>query len=197
MSSPAMARSPQSPSAGTWVFEQMVAMFGRQVMATRWGVGEDLLASIDLLDRSLRRYHVDVIRRALKRCLDAGGTFPPSLPEFLADCRTADRDMADTQTARTLQIGTDAHIAAEDGQAVRDFRAQLGQLSRAKTQPPVRSASPRVDRAVAAEAAMAATREPGDYGGLPALMRLCAQAVGLAGGDEAQALRQIERRFAE
>lgn len=170
----------------------MVAMFGRQVMATRWGVGEDLLASIDLLDRSLRRYHVDVIRRALKRCLDAGGTFPPSLPEFLADCRTADRDMADTQTARTLQIGTDAHIAAEDSQAVQAFRSQLGRLAHAKMTAPIR-ARPRAERAESQAVRKARDESPG----LPGLLGLCAQAMALAGTDEAQAMRDIERRFAE
>lgn len=183
-----------SPSFGRGVFDRFTTYFGNQKMAAMWGTGDSLERSIAEWNDALQATHPTLIGAALQRVRESGSDWPPALPAFLAMVRDVDHEAAMRLKGMQgkLQIGTDAYIAPASSQAVQAFRSQLGRLAHAKMTAPIR-ARPRAERAESQAVRKARDESPG----LPGLLGLCAQAMALAGTDEAQAMRDIERRVAE
>jgi hypothetical protein len=194
MNAPTRHTSPTS--VGREVLHKLAAYFGWQKMAAVWGVGDDLELVLGEWDDAIAGIHRAVLLESLRRVRDSGEAWPPGLGEFLAVVREVKREAHAAMTGRQgmLRIGSDAHLADPDSEAVQRFRAGISALAKAKavTGP---KPSARIASAQKAEgrALVAAANE--GHGGLPALMAVVAKAVAMAGGDEAQALREIERRM--
>lgn len=115
----------------------------------------------------LVRFDPEVIRAAADRCKVDHVKYPPTLPEFLTICRALQPRIAhfDKQGAIEMSAGLkSSYTAKARAAAMASYREKLA----------AEVGAVRVD------------------GGLTGLLQLVASAVGLAGGDEVGALRQLD-----
>lgn len=148
-------------------------MYGNQILDKfRTGQnnekGEDLglISAQAVWLNGLRDFDFETIRRAVAMCEQKHKTFAPTLPEFRDLCKTcAPRNIAPPAWP---QIG----MSEEAKAAIREKNRQtLAQLKLGAT-----------------------TRT--DYGtGMPALLLMCAKAIGDAGGEEVKSLLALESKF--
>lgn len=68
------------------LFARFAAMYGDAAMKRMWGQQSPEAVKSIWAD-SLARFDVQAIMAGLRNLEDAGNTFPPSLPEFMAACR--------------------------------------------------------------------------------------------------------------
>ena len=108
----------------------------------------------------------DVVVTALGRCKTEHPEFPPSLPQFVALCKACAPREAYQHPAA---IPMSAELRAQRSKAARES---------------------------ALKAVSAAPEKQKQSTGLQVLKQLIAQAVGLAGGDEAKTLTRLDRDFA-
>lgn len=123
---------------------------------------------------ALSRYSRDVVRLALGKCMTVHPEFPPSLPQFVALCeasrpREAYRPPADA-------IGISQELRSSFARRLREVNEKHLRMAR--------------DRLIGGSGRLDDT----GMQGLPLLNALIAEAVGIAGGDEAAALLALERR---
>lgn len=107
----------------------------------------------------------DVVVTALDRCKTAHPEFPPSLPQFEALCKACAPRQA---YQHPVAITMSAELRAKQSKAARDLALKAVTAAPEKQEPLV---------------------------GLQVLKQLIAQAVGLAGGDEAKTLIRLDREF--
>lgn len=121
----------------------------------------------------LQRYDQLTIRRALASCLESHPKYPPNMPEFIALCeREKPRPVASRPEGR-IEMSQAAR-----SEAARRCR-EINEKHNAKKH--------RLAEGFAApESGLA---------GVPVLIQLTAQALGLAGGDEAAALIRMDREL--
>lgn len=173
------------------VLARLTAIYGAQKMASTWAAqSDDEVAEMHATwDEAMRPYSSETIGRALRNCMDEGPAWPPTLPQFMAMVRQADAELLAERPAKVLRLGDDSSLAPADSEAVEKFRKEVGALLRAKkltaarpNVPVRREPKPEPDR-------------PADegYGGLPALLAVCAKAAAAAGEDEAATMARLER----
>jgi hypothetical protein len=68
------------------LFARFAAMYGDAAMKRMWGQQSPEAVKAIWAD-SLARFDVQAIMAGLRNLEDAGNTFPPTLPEFIAACR--------------------------------------------------------------------------------------------------------------
>lgn len=107
----------------------------------------------------------DVVVTALNRCKTTHPEFPPSLPQFEALCNACKPREAYQHQAPAISMS--AALRAEKSKAAREMALKHSQAAE-KKDPPV---------------------------GLQVLKLLIAEAVGLAGGDEARELMRLDRAY--
>lgn len=125
---------------------------------------------------ALARYSLDVVRAALGKCLGDKPLFlefPPSLPQFVALCESC--RPREAFRAPDNAIGMSQQLRSSYARRMREVNAKHLQKAR--------------------DLRSGATTRENDAGlsGLPLLNSLIAEAIGLAGGDEAAALLRLER----
>lgn len=113
----------------------------------------------------LRSFEVETVKTALSRTMDAHPEFPPTLPQFVALCKAC----APRQVYQhPVAIPMSAELRAQRSKAAREAALKNVTPSAEKQTP---------------------------LTGLQVLKQLIAQAVGLAGGDEAKTLMRLDREF--
>lgn len=115
----------------------------------------------------LARFAPDVIRAAADRCKVDHVKYPPTLPEFLTICRALQPRIAHFDKPGAIEMSSglkSTYTARARAKAMASYREKLA----------AEVGAVRVD------------------GGLSGLLQLVASAVGLAGGDEVGALRQLD-----
>lgn len=125
---------------------------------------------------ALARYSLDVVRAALGKCLGDKPLFPefpPSLPQFVAVCESC--RPRETYRPPDNAIGMSAELRSSYTRRLREVNEKHLQKAR--------------------DLRSGVTTRENDAGlsGLPLLNSLIAEAIGLAGGDEAAALLRLER----
>jgi hypothetical protein len=148
-------------------------MYGNQLLDKfRTGqtneAGEDLgiLSAQAVWLNGLRDFDFDVIRQAVARCEVKHKTFPPTLPEFRELCKLCQPRQFSAPPAPALPMSDE--LKDEIKQRNRQMIANLKLGGRGSN----------------------------NFGtGMPALLLMCAKAIGDAGGDEVKALLQLEAKF--
>lgn len=131
------------------------------------GVDQGVVSARGIWSHGLREFDLSTVKTALARTMDAHPEFPPTLPQFVALCKAcAPRQVYQHPTPA---IGMSAALRAERSKAAREAALKTVTPSSEKQEPLV---------------------------GLPLLKLLIAEAVGLAGGDEAKTLMRLDREFA-
>lgn len=131
------------------------------------GKDKGMLSARIVWQSELRDFGDEIVMEAARRAGDVHPEFPPSLPQFVALCRAAAprKTWTDENPAPRLSMSD----------ALRTERSRRAR-----------------DEAMAKYHARRGARAEGVEGDVSALHRLVAQAVGLAGGDEAAHLHRIE-----
>lgn len=165
---------------GDQVFKAMHAFYGSLWLnkfstnaVTADGGDEGFESARRLWGITLSRYSVDVVRLALGKCMTAHPEFPPSLPQFVALCEAC--RPRETYQPPANAIGMSQELRSSYTRRLREVNERHLQKTRALRH----GASIRVS-------------ETG-LSGMPLLSQLIAEAIGLAGGDEAMALLQLNR----
>lgn len=120
---------------------------------------------------ALRKYPPDVVGTALDRCHKAHPEFPPGLPQFVALCEAAMPAEVFGAPVDALEISPE--LQARHAAEARSNRQKHLEAARALLDGPVVTAT-----------------------GLDALKQCIANAVGIAGGDEAAELLRLDRQLA-
>lgn len=168
---------------GDQVFKAMHGFYGSlwlnkfsTGMASAGGGDEGFEAARRMWGFALSRYGRDIVRLALGKCMTVHPEFPPSLPQFVALCEASRPREAYRPPANA--IGMSQELRSSYARRLREVNAK--HLQRAR------------DRKAGGSG-----RDADDTtAGVPVLNRLIAEAHGLAGGDEAAALRRLEVRNA-
>ena len=131
--------------------------------------GEDtgVVSARQIWAHGLRDFDLSTVKTALARVMADHPEFPPSLPQFVALCKASQVRRVAPESQPRLGMD-DALKAASNAKARADALAEYQR---------------RVD---------AKKRATDATDGLPMLRQLIAQAVALAGGDEALTLRKLE-----
>lgn len=141
------------------------------------GGGDDgVLSAKKMWGMALSRYTTDVVRMALGRCMTAHPEFPPSLPQFVALCEAC--RPRETYRPPANAIGMSQELRSSYARRLREVNAKYAQRAR-----------DRISGGYGRD-------EDEQEGAIPVLQRLVAESIGLAGGDEAAALRRMEVRNA-
>ena len=171
---PASERTQAAPTEdANNVFRVMHGFYGN-LFLSKFATGEVLANGGDggvasarvIWAHGLRSFEVETVKTALARTMDAHPEFPPTLPQFVALCKAcAPRQVYQHPTPA---IGMSAALRAERSKAARE---------------------------AALKTVTALVEKPEPLAGLPLLKLLIAEAVGLAGGDEAKTLMRLDREF--
>ena len=154
------------------VFRVMHGFYGN-LFLSKFATGEVLANGGDggvasargIWAHGLRSFDVETVKTALGRTMDAHAEFPPTLPQFVALCKAC--RPREAYQHQTPAISMSAALRAEKSKAARDMALKHSQAAE-KKDPPV---------------------------GLQVLKLLIAEAVGLAGGDEARELMRLDRAY--
>jgi hypothetical protein len=131
------------------------------------GVDQGVVSARAIWSHGLRDFDLSTVKTALARTMDAHPEYPPTLPQFVALCKACAPRQVYQQPAPSIAMS--AELRAQKSKAARD---------------------------AALKAVTAAPEKQKQSTGLPLLKLLVAQAIGAAGGDEAQALTRLDRDFA-
>lgn len=170
----------QAAAIGDQVYKAMHGFYGSlwlnkfsTGMASAGGGDEGFEAARRMWGFALSRYGRDIVRLALGKCITVHPEFPPSLPQFVALCESC--RPREAFRAQDNAIGMSQQLRSSYSRRLREVNAKHLQKAR--------------------ELRSGATTRENDAGlsGLPLLNSLLAEAIGLAGGDEAAALLRLER----
>ncbi len=168
---------------GDQVFKAMHGFYGSlwlnkfsTGMASAGGGDEGFEAARRMWGFALSRYGRDIVRMALGRCMTAHPEFPPSLPQFVALCEAC--RPRETYRPPANAIGMSQELRSSYARRLREVNAKYAQRAR-----------DRINGGYGRD-------EDEQEGAIPVLQRLVAESIGLAGGDEAAALRRMEVRNA-
>lgn len=165
-------------AAGDRVFKTMHAFYGTLWMSKfiigseSAGADDGVISAKRVWGLTLSRFDADVIRQALGRCMAAHPEYPPNLPQFVALCEACRPREPYRPPANA--IGMSQELRSNYARRLREVNAKHLQKGR--------------------DLRGGTTARENDAGlsGLPLLNSLIAEAIGLAGGDEAAALRRQE-----
>lgn len=167
-------------AVGDQVFKAMHAFYGSLWLnkfsthaVTATGGDEGFENARRTWGAALSRYTGDVVRSAFGRCVTAHPEFPPNLPQFVALCEAS--RPRETYRAPDASIGMSQELRSSYARRLREVNQRHLQGAR--------------DKAAGGSGRMADS----ELVGLPLLHTLVAESVGLAGGDEADALLRLDR----
>jgi hypothetical protein len=129
------------------------------------GVDQGVVSARAIWSHGLRDFDLATVKTALSRTMDAHPEYPPTLPQFVALCKACAPRQA---YQHPVAISMSAELRAQRSKAARESALLAITPTPAKKEPLI---------------------------GLPLLKQLIAQAVGLAGGDEAKTLIRLDREF--
>jgi hypothetical protein len=155
------------------VFRVMHGFYGN-LFLSKFATGEVLANGGDggvasartIWAHGLRSFDVETVKTALARTMDTHPEYPPTLPQFVALCKACAPGRVYQHPAPSIAMG--AELRAQRTKAARDAALKAVSPAPEKQTPAV---------------------------GLQVLNQLIAQAVGLAGGDEAKTLIRFDREF--
>lgn len=129
------------------------------------GVDQGVVSARSIWSHGLRDFDLSTVKTALSRTMEAHPEYPPTLPQFVALCKACAPRQA---YQHPVAIPMSAELRAKRSKAAREAALM------AITPAPEKQMQPT---------------------GLQVLKQLIAQAVGLAGGDEAKTLIRLDREF--
>ena len=129
------------------------------------GVDQGVVSARAIWSHGLRDFDLATVKTALSRTMDAHPEYPPTLPQFVALCKACAPRQA---YQHPVAIPMSAELRAQRSKAAREAALKAVTTAPEKQTPTI---------------------------GLQVLKQLIAQAVGLAGGDEAKTLIRLDREF--
>lgn len=113
------------PEAVDRLFARFVAIYGAQKMAAAWGNVDPAERNATWLE-ALSRFPLDVIGDAVRELAEDGGSWPPTLPEFVDRCERHEQRPGRNVRALPVPRRTEREISygAEQMRRIREMLAR-------------------------------------------------------------------------